>query len=680
MLLTESGHVLSSANQKCQRLRKAKMFFLVIIISFVMLGLPRIDAAIGFPHTSAGIEILVVSNDGTGNFSSIQEAINNATQGGVVYVQNGTYYEHVMLNKSLSLIGESWAGTVIDGSGYGTDIQVSVNDTKVSGFTMQNCTSGITLIGCYHCNISLNAIKMNIRGVYIEDSYQNILCGNNLTNDDFPVTLQRSDDNIICANLLEHNYSPGISLYHGNNNTIHENIVRDNPAYGVYLENCENNTIDKNEIAYVCEGIHVNLSHYNTIMGNNVTKTGPYAIYLEYSDHNSIKRNSLEDNEIALQLSSSCYNILDENRIIANKWGLYLWLSGDNNVTNNNMTANLWSFGVFGQELGHFINDVDVTNLIDGRPVYYWIREHGREVPQNAGYVAIINSTDIYVRNLSLTNNYQGVLLAYSNNSVLYNLRVSDNFYGLWLFKSFNNTITGCTLQDNINGEYLKESNYNLIYNDNFVHENKLEISGTVNSWDNNYPDGGNYWSDYTGPDEFGGLYQNLTGSDGIGDTPYAIDAFNRDRFPLMDPLSVFDAGEWNGVSYHIDIVSNSAISGFRFNPLEGSFVCFNVTESEGAIGFCRVKIPKNLLWAEDQDWQVYLSDGQQLIPALVSNQEYTYLYFTYVNSLEMIKIQGTNEIPEFLNSIAVTILFFFMTYVIILVKGTYKEKVLAKT
>ncbi|MEM2569530.1 MAG: hypothetical protein QXT67_06305, partial [Candidatus Bathyarchaeia archaeon] len=49
-------------------------------------------------------------------------------------------------------------------------------------------------------------------------------------------------------------------------------------------------------------------------------------------------------------------------------------------------------------------------------------------------------------------------------------------------------------------------------------------------------PSGGNYWSDYTGADLYSGPYQNMTGSDGLGDAPYIIDADNRDRYPLMKP------------------------------------------------------------------------------------------------------------------------------------------------
>jgi hypothetical protein len=60
-----------------------------------------------------------------------------------------------------------------------------------------------------------------------------------------------------------------------------------------------------------------------------------------------------------------------------------------------------------------------------------------------------------------------------------------------------------------------------------------------VNTWDDGYPSGGNYWSDYAGVDLFSGPYQNQTGSDGIGDTPYFIRANNTDNYPLMNPYLI---------------------------------------------------------------------------------------------------------------------------------------------
>jgi len=80
-------------------------------------------------------------------------------------------------------------------------------------------------------------------------------------------------------------------------------------------------------------------------------------------------------------------------------------------------------------------------------------------------------------------------------------------------------------------------SNYNSIFHNNFINDAQQVISiDSVNVWDDGYPSGGNYWSDYSGIDEKNGPNQDQPGSDGIGDAPYIIEVDNRDRYPLMIP------------------------------------------------------------------------------------------------------------------------------------------------
>jgi parallel beta-helix repeat protein len=164
--------------------------------------------------------------------------------------------------------------------------------------------------------------------------------------------------------------------------------------------------------------------------------------------------------------------------------------------------------------------------------------------------------------------------IAYSSNCLLKNNSLSGSEWtGIYLDNSFNNTVSnnyitsqidslgiacgaitvGIYSEDNtVIGNTLVNNDYgvscwhytqnNVIYHNNFVNNtqqayDQLDAKGMpANFWDNGYPSGGNYWSDYHGNDSFNGHYQNMTGSDGIADAPLVIDAISSDRYPLMSP------------------------------------------------------------------------------------------------------------------------------------------------
>jgi hypothetical protein len=89
----------------------------------------------------------------------------------------------------------------------------------------------------------------------------------------------------------------------------------------------------------------------------------------------------------------------------------------------------------------------------------------------------------------------------------------------------------------------LYSSSHNRIFHNSLIN-NTLQVQDassydpgvpqSINVWDDGFPSGGNFWSDYVGADLYRGQYQNETGSDGIGDTPYVIDAYNRDHYPIV--------------------------------------------------------------------------------------------------------------------------------------------------
>jgi parallel beta-helix repeat protein len=142
------------------------------------------------------------------------------------------------------------------------------------------------------------------------------------------------------------------------------------------------------------------------------------------------------------------------------------------------------------------------------------------------------------LRGIELANSFNITVM----NNYIRNVRISNMTlaYGaINLESSDNNTITLNQITNNAYGIFLYDSSNNMIYNNNFVaNTHQAYTTLSTNEWNNGYPSGGNYWSDYRGVDLYKGLYQNVTGSDGIGDTPYIIQTPDQDKYPFMQPLN----------------------------------------------------------------------------------------------------------------------------------------------
>lgn len=123
------------------------------------------------------------------------------------------------------------------------------------------------------------------------------------------------------------------------------------------------------------------------------------------------------------------------------------------------------------------------------------------------------------------------------NNTVSDNV-VTDCGQGIGIGACSGNTVTGNTIASSDVGLSIDSfgSLNNTIYHNNFV-DNTAQVyvaAGYANTWDDGYPSGGNYWSDYADIDQYSGPYQNETGPDGIWDHPYEIDENNIDYYPIV--------------------------------------------------------------------------------------------------------------------------------------------------
>jgi parallel beta-helix repeat protein len=162
-----------------------------------------------------------VHNLDTGlNYTTIQEAINDPAtlDGHTVFVEKGTYYEHVTVNKTLSLIGEDRNNTIIDGNRTGNVVSVERSNVTITEFTIRNGSIGIRLdypdIGESH-NITLrhNIIRDIVdggRGILIFSSVGNTITENAILNCWMGIQLGFSTSNIISQNVISDNKEEGI--------------------------------------------------------------------------------------------------------------------------------------------------------------------------------------------------------------------------------------------------------------------------------------------------------------------------------------------------------------------------------------------------------------------------------------------------------------------------------------
>lgn len=236
-----------------------------------------------------------------------------------------------------------------------------------------------------------------------------------------------------------------IELEYSSDNCIIDNEITNN-TQGVWIHSSSNNSLVGNNITANSNGISLTASH-NTVSGNTIADNRGYGIKLVWS-FNNISENMITNNDHGIQLDGSCRNTF----------------------RNNVFSANTYSVYISGHLLPDFLQDIDETNIAEGKPVYYWVNRKDLTVPSDAGWVALVNCTGISVQDLNLTKKWQAsVLLVSTSESTVTRNSIKNSDQGICLIGSMNNSIFGNMVTNSGDGIAVKESS-----DDNVISENTL--------------------------------------------------------------------------------------------------------------------------------------------------------------------------------------------------------------
>jgi parallel beta-helix repeat protein len=362
--------------------------------------------------------------------------------------------------------------------------------------------------------------------------------------------------------------------------TYYEN-VQVNKTMSLVGENPQDTVVDGGDVQDVISVLadHVNITGLAVCDDQPALKGGwDYADISLSGTSCNIFGNVLTDSLAGVDFSASANNNrITENEISNNDWGIY---------------TGTYDFVNSGEVIAN--SDVMRNNITD-----------------NSCGISLRGNCDRVSGN-NIANNEQGILLDYSaNNIITGNDITANNEFGIGLFFSSNNEI----------------------YHNNIENPYQVLSWESTNIWDSGYPSGGNYWSNYAGTDLYNGPNQNVTGSDGISDTPYVIDANNVDNYPLMGSFSRHYS---NVTQTSVSCISNSTVSAFQLGL---TMISFDISGEPDTTGFCTVTVPHSTL---PPPYTIEIDGNSLSYSTIYEDATRSVLYFTYEDSTHEVTVTDT--------------------------------------
>jgi parallel beta-helix repeat protein len=254
----------------------SKVLSLILVLVFL-----TSSVALQFATVKAQHKTIIVPDD----YPNIQSAIDYANAGDTVFVKNGLYSESIVIDKAVSVIGESTEKTIINGTGA----VVTINSINVvlDGFTIVcwnkwaehfhgrvvyneafRMYRGIDMKGC-NCTV-INNIIVNARdGIYQQSQINNNLSNNIILNSGNGISIDYSSNTAICGNIIA-NAETAIEVSSSSSNIILNNSIINQTFAGVMLLHSMNNTVQANNISHCQYGVYIDESSNNKIALNNI--------------------------------------------------------------------------------------------------------------------------------------------------------------------------------------------------------------------------------------------------------------------------------------------------------------------------------------------------------------------------------------------------------------------------
>ena len=258
----------------------------------------------GIVTMNSGGSTLYVGGSGPGNYTKIQDALDNASPGDTVYVYAGTYQEHVTVHTQVHFIGQNRSTTIIDGELTDTVVSIRADGTTMSGFTVKNgrhyiMSAGIMVMANY-TSINNCEVCYNYNGIFL-DCYTT-----------------RNSHNLVSNNWIHHNFDSvivsGNSYCEVSNNTIMFTEATAIFASGDFVFPCHHNLIADNILERNCDGIDFTGDTYQMLVTrniildtiyngmwlncsdsvfswNSIRDSGDYAVWCDFCSKNTYLRN-----------------------------------------------------------------------------------------------------------------------------------------------------------------------------------------------------------------------------------------------------------------------------------------------------------------------------------------------------------------------------------------------------